>query len=268
MTTVGECLPVPIDVGSGTAVVLLHGYGMRPITYRGTAELLAEGGAGRPCRVIVPNLFSLRGRWSFGRVVNAFTATLDRHGIERATLIGHSFGGGIELGFAASYPKRVEELVFSDTLALSEEWGLADEAVRHPFGLLRLATAPAAFAFATQALFHPSQMAMAAWWGFTSKRTSFIDAVAAAGIPAHVLWANRDSIIPRSDGEEFAACLHATFTVAHASDGRWIDHDWMFQDPQLFVAHLRALRLRTMSSARPNRRSSPNSRLRDRSRST
>lgn len=265
MTTVGERLPVPVDMGSGRAVALLHGYGMRPVTYRHTARLLAEGGAGRPCRVVVPNLFSLHGRWSFGRVVNAFSATLDDLGLERVTLIGHSFGGGIELGFAASHPERVEELVFSDTLAMSEEWGLADEALRHPFGLLRLATAPAAFAFTTQALFHPSQMAVAAWWGFTSKRTSFIDAVAAAGIPAHVLWANRDSIIPRSDGQAFAARLHANFTVAHAPDGRPIDHDWMFQDPPLFVAHLGGLGLRMASSSRAARGASPDSPNRDRS---
>lgn len=246
----GERLPVPVDVGSGRAIVVLHGYGMRPVTYRRTAQLLAEGAGGRPCRVVIPNLFALRGHWSYDRVVDAFSATLDHLDIEEATLIGHSFGGAIELCFAESFPERVQELVFSDTLAMSDEWGLADEALQHPFGLLRLATPPAAFAFATQALLHPSQMAVAAWWGFRSKRGNSIEAVVRGGIPAHVLWANRDSIIPRSDGQEFAERLHATFTVARAPDGRFIDHDWMFQDPHLFVAHLRALRLRALASRR------------------
>ena len=68
-----------------------------------------------------------------------------------------------------------------------------------------------------------------------------VEAVADAGIRAHVLWANRDSILPRADGRRFAERLGATFTVAVAPDGRAVDHDWMFEDPDLFVAHLRKL---------------------------
>jgi hypothetical protein len=73
--------------------------------------------------------------------------------------------------------------------------------------------------------------------------------VAQAGIPAYVLWANRDSILRRSDGERFAKELDAkSFTVASAPDGRAIDHDWMFQQPDLFFDHLDALGLQALSS--------------------
>lgn len=218
--------------------MLLQGFGMRPDTYRATADVLASG-----ARVVIPDLFAVRGPWRYRRVLDAFVATLDDLGLDRVSMIGHSFGGGIELGFAASYPERVVELVFSDTLAVSEEWGLADEALRRPWGLVRLATWPAATAFVSQWLAHPRQMLSAAWWGFRSTRYGAISVVAERGIPAHVLWANRDSILPRADGREFAERLGATFTVAHSPDGRPIDHDWMFQNPRLFVAHLQALGL-------------------------
>ncbi len=230
-------------MGAGAPIVMLHGYGMRPVTYEPTAAILATG-----ARVVVPDLFAVHGRWRYERVLDAFVATLDDLGLERVTLIGHSFGGGIELGFAAAYPDRVVELVFSDTLAVSEEWGLADEALRRPWGLLGLVTASAARSFASQWLAHPRQMVAAAWWGFRSERSGPIGVVAEAGIPAHVLWANRDSILPRSDGREFAQRLGATFTVARSADGHPVDHDWMFQDPQLFVAHLRSLGLRALGS--------------------
>ena len=59
----------------------------------------------------------------------------------------------------------------------------------------------------------------------------------------HVLWANRDSILSQSDGREFAKRLNGTFTVASAPDGRPVDHDWMFESPHLFVAHLFSLDL-------------------------
>ena len=231
-------LAVPLDIGSGPPVVVLHGYAMRPDTYGRLAALLAPR-----CRVVVPDLFGFRGPWRYSSVLDAFTATLDRLGLDQVTLIGHSFGGGIELGFASGFPGRVVELVFSDTLAVSRELGLADEAMRHPLGLLGLATPVAAAAFARSWLTHPRQLVDAAWWGFTSDRDGTSDVCAQAGIRSHVLWANRDSILARRDGEQFARELGASFTVASAPDGRPIDHDWMFQEPELFMSHLEGLKL-------------------------
>lgn len=222
--------------------MVLHGYAMRPETYAGTAELLSQW-----CRVVIPDLFAVPAPWRYEDVLERLGATVDELGCEQVSTIAHSFGGAIALGFAARCPKRVTELVFSDTLAVSAEWGLADEAMRHPFGLLRLATRQAASAFAAQWMAHPRQLVDAAWWGFRSRRLGDIDAVARARIPSHVLWANRDSILPRSDGRRFAERLHATFVVARSADGP-VDHDWMFQDPELFVEHLRLLGLRCMRS--------------------
>ncbi len=236
-------LEVPIDVGAGPPLVLLHGYAMRPATYRRLADLLAPR-----CRVVIPDLFALEGRWSYPVVLDAFTATLDHLDLERVTLLGHSFGGGIELGFAARFPDRVVELVFSDTLAVSRQFGLADEALRHPVRLLRLATPTAAGAFARSWIEHPRQLVDAGWWGFTSGRDGTAEACARAGLPAHVLWANRDSVLSRSDGERFARELNGSFTVASAPDGRPIDHDWMFQEPDLFFAHLEGLKLNALAS--------------------
>lgn len=237
-------LTVPIDIGKGAPLVMLHGFAMQPATYGGLAERLADR-----CRVVVPDLFDVHGWWGYSTVLDAFTSTLDRLGLDRVSLLGHSFGGGIELGFASRFPDRVVELVFSDTLAASREWQLADEAIRHPSHLLRLATPTAATAFARSWIEHPLQLVGAAWWGFTSDRGSDCVIVAQAGLPAYVLWANRDSILARSDGVKFAKDLHAkSFTVASAPDGRAIDHDWMFQQPDLFFDHLDRLGLHALSS--------------------
>jgi pimeloyl-ACP methyl ester carboxylesterase len=216
---------------------------MQPATYGGLVDRLATR-----CRVIVPDLFSVRGQWRYPKILDAFTSALDQLGLDRVSLLGHSFGGGIELGFASRFPDRVVELVFSDTLAVSREWRLADEAMRHPSHLLRLATPTAASAFVRSWVHHPRQLIGAAWWGFISGRDSDTVAIARAGIPSYVLWANRDSILSRSDGETFAKEIDArSFTVAAAPDGRAIDHDWMFQQPALFFEHLDALGLRALS---------------------
>jgi pimeloyl-ACP methyl ester carboxylesterase len=235
-------LDVPIRSGDGPPVVVLHGFAMRPATYEGLVRLLDKR-----CRVYVPDLFAVRGRWSFSKVLEAFTAAVDDLGLDRFSLIGHSFGGGIELAFASRFPNRVVELVFSDSLAASREWSLAAEVLHHPVRLLRLATPTAATAFARTCIEHPRQLAGAAWWGFTSGREVDSEEVARAGLPAHVLWANRDSILSRADGIRFAEELNATFTVASGPGQRLFDHDWMFQQPDAFFDHLVDLQLKALS---------------------
>ena len=76
--------------------------------------------------------------------------------------------------------------MFSDTLAVSRQWGLADEALRHPVRLLRLATPTATAAFARSWAVHPRQLLDAGWWGFTSGRDRAAQSVADHGIRAHV----------------------------------------------------------------------------------
>jgi pimeloyl-ACP methyl ester carboxylesterase len=224
-------------VGEGPPVLILHGYGLSPFSYRGTAELLAWR-----TQVAVPAIFALHGRWSYERALQMLVATLDRLGLDRVTVIGHSFGGGLELGLAARYPERVIELVFADTLGMSREWVLAEEAVR-PMTLFRLATPTAAVDFTRSWLTHPAQMIRAAWWGFVSDRRQEVATIASAGLPCHVLWANRDTLLNRRDGSEFARDLGASFTVVGPQLGGPVDHDWMYRYPALFVEYLDKLGL-------------------------
>ncbi|MCU1427881.1 MAG: hypothetical protein JWL83_1881 [Actinomycetia bacterium] len=235
---------MPIDIGEGAPVVLLPGFALPPAMYRDTAALLA-----RRCRVVVPELYRVHAPWRQDDIVDRLTGALAERGLDHVTLIGHSFAGGIELSYAARHPERVVELVFADTLAVSREWPLAEEAMRHPMRLLWLATPRVAAAFGRSVLTHPRQIAEAAWWGFTSGRTSETERVAGDGLRAHVLWANRDSLLSRRDGMSFARELHASFTVVRADDGKPVDHDWMYRHPQLFVEHLDQLDLEALRAS-------------------
>jgi len=234
-----------VDVGEAPPLVLLHGYAMQPETYLPLAKVLAD-----QARVVVPAIFALPERWSFDHALACLEHTIDDLGIERMSLLGHSFGGGLQLAYTARHPDRVVECVFSDTLADRREFRLAQEALRNPPRLLGMASVPAAEAFFKSFLTHPMQLMRAAWWGFTSDRSDDIQKIVAADIPCHVLWAERDSILLRSDGEHFAHDLHASFTVAKRPPGYGrIDHDWMFDDPDLFAAHLEELDLRVLSNS-------------------
>ena len=231
-------LALRVDVGTGPIVVLLPGFGLPPAAYSTTARHVAEAA---DARVLVPELYRVRGRWRFEEVVERLAIAIDGVGADRVTMIGHSFSGGVELRYACENPSRIEELVFVDTLAVSREWRLAEEAASHPMRLLRLATPSAAIAFLGTALGHPAQVLEAAWFGFTSGRVTDADDVPKLGLRAHVLWANRDSLLRRSDGEQFARDLHASFTVVDVEAP--VDHDWLYRHPQMFIDQLRRLDL-------------------------
>jgi len=217
---------------------------MDPSIYVPMARRLADR-----ARVVIPAILELPERWTFEHAIDCLELTLADLEADQVSLLGHSFGGGLELGLAARLPERIVECVFSDTLGVTSELGLAREALAHPFGDLRLVTVPAMSAFLRSWMTHPAQLASAALWAFSSNREAECDLVAKAGFPCHVLWAERDTILARRDGMAFARRLDASFTVAQRPAGyRPIDHDWMFDDPDLFVHHLEQLGLHALAS--------------------
>jgi pimeloyl-ACP methyl ester carboxylesterase len=234
-----------LSVGDGPTIVVLHGFAMQPDIYLPMARLLADR-----VRVVIPDVQALPERWNPEHAIDCLELTIDQLGVDQVTLLGHSFGGGIELGLAARRPEQVMECVFSDTLAVNSKFSLAREALSHPLADRRLATPSAVSAFVRSCLTHPVQVVASGLWAFSCDRSDDIETVVNARVPCHVLWAEQDTILNRRDGMEFARHLRATFTVAERPPGYGpIDHDWMFDDPDLFVDHLDKLGLRVLADA-------------------
>jgi pimeloyl-ACP methyl ester carboxylesterase len=122
-----------VHLGRGPAILLIHGIGDRSDTW---GPLIAE--LARDHTVVAPDLLGHgrsdkpRADYSVAAYANAMRDLLSVLGIERATVVGHSLGGGIAMQFAYQYPERCERLVLVST-------GGIGRAV-HP--LLRLASAP------------------------------------------------------------------------------------------------------------------------------
>jgi len=64
-------------------------------------------------RIIVPDSYTLQGTFHMDDVCSAIVHILDAEGVEKATVIGLSAGGGIAQYFIQEYPQRVEHLVLS-----------------------------------------------------------------------------------------------------------------------------------------------------------
>lgn len=112
------------DHGDGSPVMLIHGSGPG-VTAWANWRLLMPVLASRR-RVIAPDMFGFgyserppqadyrRDAW-----VEHAVGVLDALDIERADLIGNSFGGGIALALAIKYPHRVRRMVLMGSVGVS-----------------------------------------------------------------------------------------------------------------------------------------------------
>lgn len=219
------------DRGSGPTIVIIPGFGLRPLTYEPTVAAVEDRH-----RVVVPDVFGHRRSWDDAALAAGLWGELDARGVERCLLVGHSFGGGIALDLAARAPARIEHLVFVDSVALAERWRLAASALTGA-SLFRLATPRAAVDWLRTAGGHPVRAARAAWWAWKTGKAGAIETVRSAGIPVTVLWAERDTLVKRDHGRHFASRIGAEFHVMTDPDGPGpVDHDWIFRHPHLFAS--------------------------------
>ncbi len=132
-------------LGEGPTILLIHGITSSSRTWRSVMHGLAERHM-----VVAPDLLGHgrsgkpRGDYSLGAYANGVRDLLAVLGIPKATVVGHSLGGGIAMQFGYQFPDRLERLVLVDSGGLGEEVSLA----------LRAATLPGA-EFVLPLLFGP-----------------------------------------------------------------------------------------------------------------
>jgi pimeloyl-ACP methyl ester carboxylesterase len=121
--------------GDGPALVLIHGITSSSQTWRSVLPALAEH-----YTVIAPDLLGHgrsakpRGDYSLGSYASGIRDLLLALGHPRATVVGHSLGGGIAMQLAYQFPERVERLALVSSGGLGREVNV----------LLRAATLPGA----------------------------------------------------------------------------------------------------------------------------
>jgi len=108
--------------GSGSPIVLIHGMLNSSSHWRSVALNLASD-----FTVIAPDLIghgdsaAPRGDYSLGAHAASIRDLLAATGIERATIVGHSLGGGVAMQFFYQFPQRVERLVLISSGGLGHE---------------------------------------------------------------------------------------------------------------------------------------------------
>jgi pimeloyl-ACP methyl ester carboxylesterase len=108
--------------GSGPPVVLIHGMVNSSRHWEQVASGLADA-----YTVIAPDLIghgdsaTPRGDYSLGAHAASIRDLLAAIGIDRATIVGHSLGGGVAMQFFYQFPQRVERLVLVSSGGLGRE---------------------------------------------------------------------------------------------------------------------------------------------------
>jgi len=108
--------------GSGPPIVLIHGMLNSSSHWRQVALNLASEHT-----VIAPDLIghgdsaAPRGDYSLGAHAASIRDLLAAIGVDRASIVGHSLGGGVAMQFFYQFPQRVERLVLVSSGGLGRE---------------------------------------------------------------------------------------------------------------------------------------------------
>jgi pimeloyl-ACP methyl ester carboxylesterase len=133
-----------VRLGSGPVLLLLHGLGANHTTWLPVLDSLA-----RRYTVIAPDLLGHgvsdkpRADYSVGGFANGMRDLLTVLKVDKVTVVGHSFGGGVAMQFAYQFPERTERLVLVGSGGLGPEVSTAIRAITTPgfhqvMGLLTL----------------------------------------------------------------------------------------------------------------------------------
>jgi pimeloyl-ACP methyl ester carboxylesterase len=257
-----------VVAGKGPALLLLHGIGDRSDTWE---ELIPE--LARDHTVIAPDLLGHgqsdkpRADYSVAAYANGMRDLLSVLNIERATVIGHSLGGGVAMQFAYQFPERCERLVLVATGGIGRGVNPLLRLVSAPNAdlLLPLLRAPAAKKFGHAVLWAlaaldtnlgrdahelrqifdalPDESSLRA---FVRTLRAVVDwrgqvitmldrCYLARGMPTLLVWGTRDAVVPFGHAQLAHAAMPGSRLEVFEGAGHFPHH----HDPARFLALLR-----------------------------
>ena len=126
--------------GSGPAILLIHGIGDNSTTWSTVQTKLAQR-----FTVIAPDLLGHgksdkpRADYSVAAYANGMRDLLSVLDIERATVVGHSLGGGVAMQFAYQFPQLVDRLILVGAGGVTKDVNVALRIASMPMGSEALA---------------------------------------------------------------------------------------------------------------------------------
>ncbi len=255
-----------LEAGTGPVLLLIHGMAGTFENWRSVIEPLA-----RHHTVIAPDLPGHGGSapgggdYSLGSLAAGLRDLLVTLGHKRATLVGHSLGGGIAMQFSYQFPEVTERLVLVSSGGLGPEVSPILRAAALPGADLFIATTAGAGQRVGGAIgrglgaigLRPNSDVSEVARGYTSladpdRRAAFLATLRsvigtggqrvhagdrlylAEGMPVLIVWGARDPIIPASHGE----AAHEVIPGSRLEIFDGVGHLPQLEDPVRFVTVL------------------------------
>ncbi len=258
--------------GEGPVILFVHGIAGNAQTWTAVQERL-----GAHFTTIAPDLPGHGvsdkpvGDYSLGSLASTLRDLLIALGHERATVVGHSLGGGVAMQFAYQFPERIERLILVSSGGLGQDVNLLLRAACLPGADLFLATVAGPLAAAGSGVSRvlgrlgwraaPDLQEVAGGFGSladTATRMAFLNTLRsvvatsgqrvdatnrlylAADIPTLLLWGEKDPIIPVRHAAEAHELMPGSRIVTFPQAGHMphLDEPVRFTDALLeFVAH-------------------------------
>jgi pimeloyl-ACP methyl ester carboxylesterase len=255
-----------IQAGSGPVLLMIHGMAGTCDNWQAVIEPLAQRHT-----VIAPDLPGHgesapgAGDYSLGALAAVLRDLLVALGHERATLVGHSLGGGIAMQFAYQFPELAERLVLVCSGGLGPEVNPVLRAAALPGANLFIAATAGPGRMAGSALarglasigLRPSADVAEVARGYASltdsgRRSAFLSTLRSVvgtegqrveagdrlyltdGVPVLIIWGRRDRIIPVAHGER----AHRTIAGSRLEIFDTAGHMPQLEAPGRFVAVL------------------------------
>ncbi|MGW0042692.1 alpha/beta fold hydrolase [Rhodococcus sp. NPDC003348] len=256
--------------GSGPALLLIHGIGDNSATWNEVIPHLAKN-----FTVIAPDLLGHgrsdkpRADYSIAAYANGMRDLLTVLGFDRATVVGHSLGGGVALQFAYQFPQMIERLVVVSPGGVTKDVNPALRFAALPIAneALRLLQIPGALTlvgalgqvadhlyrgpFKGAALFHdtPDLVRVLRDLPDPTAREAFLRTLRAvvdwrgqvvtmldrcyltADLPVQIIWGDRDAVIPVSHAHLAHSALPHSRLEIFPGSGHFPFHD----DPIRFL---------------------------------
>lgn len=269
--------------GSGPVVLLIHGMASSSATWDGVIPSLAEHAS-----VVAPDMpghgesAGGGGDQSLGALASSLRDVLLTLGHDRATIVGHSLGGGVAMQFAYQFPQSCDRLVLVSAGGLGRDVALFLRALAFP-GLELLippAFAPRIHHAGTSVVrllgkigIRPGPAFEEIWRDYgmlTRKETrqaffatlrSVVDPAGqrvsatdrlylAAAMPTLIVWGEKDSIIPVRHGREAHETMPGSRLEIFERSGHFPQHDQPERFAQVLVDFIGSTEAAELSPAR------------------
>lgn len=229
-----------VVAGAGSPVILIHGFFFDSTLWLHNIEALAQSH-----RAYAIDLwgfgYSARdmGMPSYDLYSSQILAFIDSIGVEKASLVGQSLGGGVAVRFCVQNPARVEKLVLVDTAGMPNPEplssrmfslpGIGELLLKLPSNIVRKKMLHDFFLFDAMGLSHDlyerlvkfqkikgTNFAMLGVMrlGFADKLLESIQQLAEFDVPIQLIWGKHDKAISQQLGYKLHQRLpHSVFSV-------------------------------------------------------